>query len=66
MNIHIIGVPEEKERQKGLEKASKDNSWKLPEHGKGNSQPSWGSTEAPKQDKPKKEYKTHSNQTDKN
>ena len=26
MNTHIIGVPEEKERQKGLEKASKDNS----------------------------------------
>ena len=24
MNIHIIGVPEGKERQKGLEKASKD------------------------------------------
>ena len=34
---------------------------------KGNSQPSPGSTESPRQDKLKEDYiKTHSNQTDKN
>ena len=45
----------------------RDNSWQLPEYGKGNSQPSPGSTASPRQDKPKKEHtKTYSIQTDKN
>ena len=37
-NISIIGVPEGEEREKGPEKNIwRDNNWKLPEHGKGNS-----------------------------
>ena len=36
-NIHITGVPEGEEREKGPEKTSEDsNSWKLPEDGKRN------------------------------
>ena len=47
-NIHIIAVPEEdeRERERIWENSSRDNSWKLPEHGKGNRQPSPGSTES--------------------
>ena len=45
----------------------RDNSWKLPQHGEGNSQPSPGSAESSKQGKSKEEHtETHSNQTDKN
>ena len=68
MNICIIGgVPEGEERE-----GTKDNNiwrhnrWNLPQHGEGNSQPSPGSTESPRQNNPKEEHtKTHSNQTDK-
>jgi len=46
-NIHIIGVPEGEEREKGQwENIWIDNSRKLPQHGKGNSQPSPGSTKS--------------------
>ena len=67
MNICIIGVQEGGERKRTWENIGRDNSWKLPEYGKGNSQPSPGSTESPRQDKHKEEHtETHSNQTDKN
>ena len=80
-NIHIIGIPEGKEGEKGPKKLFeeiiaenfpstqkiiwRDNSWKFPQHGKGNSQSSSGSKKSPRQDKPKEEHtETHSNQTD--
>ena len=54
-------------RERTWENIWRDNSWKLPKHGKGNSQPSPGSTMSPRQDKPKEKHtETHSNQTDKN
>ena len=69
-NIRIIGVPEGEEREKGPEKIFEEiivYSWKLPSRGKGNSHPSPGSAQSPRQDKPKEKHtKTHSNQTDKN
>ena len=72
-NIHIIRVPGGEEREKGPDKmfeemtASSADIRKLPQHGKGNSQPRPRSTESPKQDKPKEKHtKTHSNQMDKN
>ena len=65
-NIRIISVPEGEEK-KDLKKYLKRYSWKLLKHGKGNSQPSLGSTESPGQDKPNEEHtETYSNQTDKN
>ena len=65
-NICIIGVPEGRERERTWENIWRYKSSKLPEHGKGNSQPSPGNTESPKQDKPKEEHtETHSNQIDK-
>ena len=59
---------EEEEREKGPEKIfEKIIAENLPNMGKGNNQPSPGSTESPKQGKPKKDHtETHSNQTDKN
>ena len=44
-NIHIIGVPEGEEREKGTEKnIPRDNSRKLPSHGKGTTHSNPGST----------------------
>ena len=65
-NIRIIGVPEEEEKNKGYEKKFLRNySWKLPQHGKGNSQSSRG-TKSPIQYEPKEKHvKTHTNQTNK-
>ena len=37
-NLQIIWVPEEDEKKKRYEKIFGDYSWKVPEHGKGNSQ----------------------------
>ena len=68
-NIRIIGVPEGEEREKGLEKIFEEIIVKnFPNrHRKGNSYPSPGSTESPRQEKPKeKNAKTNSNQTDQN
>ena len=66
-NIHIIGVPDSGEREGAWENVWRDNSWKLPEHGKGLPQPSPGGTESPRKDKPNKEHtETYGNQTDKN
>ena len=45
-NISIIGVPEGEERERTWENIWRGNSQKLPKHGKGNSQPSPGSTES--------------------
>ena len=65
-NIRIIGVRERRQRERSWENTWRDNRWKLSEHGKGTGQPSPGSTESPRKDKPKEEHtKTHSNQTDK-
>ena len=56
-NIWMIGVPEEEEKGKGIEKIlrlrKRDYSWKFPQHGKGNSQSSPRVTKSPIQDKPK-------------
>ena len=64
---HYAGVPEGEEREKGPEKIfEKIIAENFSNMGKGNNQPSPGSTESPKQDKPKGEHtKTHSNQTKK-
>ena len=44
-NIHIIGVPEGEEREKETEKnIPRDNSRKLPSHGKGTTHSNPGST----------------------
>ena len=45
-NIHIIGIPQGEERQKGPQKIFGDNSWKLPLHGKEIVNASPGSTES--------------------
>ena len=39
INIHIIGVPEGKEGEKGSEKIFRDNSQKCPQYGKANTHP---------------------------
>ena len=64
-HICIIGVPEGEEREKGPEKIFEEIIAKnFPSIR--NSQPSPGSIENLRQDKPKEEYmKTHGNQTDK-
>ena len=65
-NIHIIGVAERKERERARENIQKDYSWKFPWYGKGNTHPSWGSTENFIQNKAKKKNsKKYTNQTDK-
>ena len=65
-NIHIIGVPEGEERKKGPEKIFEEIiAENFPNMRKGNGHPSPGSTESPRQDKPKEEHaKIHSNPTD--
>ena len=65
-NIHIIGVPEGEEWEKGPEKIFAEViAEQLPEQGKGNSQVQ--EAQSPRKDKPKEEHtETHSNQTDKN
>ena len=66
-NICIIRVSQVEERQKGPEKIFEAIiAEKLP-YGKGNSHPSPGSAESPRQDIPKEKHiETHSNQIDKN
>ena len=54
-------------REMTWENIWRDNSWKLPQHGKGNNQPCTGSRESPRGDKSKEEHtEPHGNQTDKN
>ena len=55
-HLHYKGPREE--REKGFEKNiwERDNSWKIPEHEKGNSHPSPGSTESPRKGKPEEEH----------
>ena len=64
----LAAAAEEEEREKGPEKIFEEIIAKnFPNMGKEISQPSPGSTESPRQDKPKEEHTmTHSNQTDKN
>ena len=45
-NISIIGVPEGEERERTWENIWRDNSWKIPWHGKGNNQQTPESTES--------------------
>jgi len=55
-----------RQKEKVWENFWRDYSWKLPQHGKGNSQPSLRSTKSLTQDRPKdKHAKTHTNQTNK-
>ena len=68
-NIHIIGVPEGEEREKGPEKIYEEIiAENFPNMGKEIvNQPSPGSTRNPRKDKPKEEHtKTYSNQTENN
>ena len=52
-----LGVPEGGEREKGPEKIfEKIKAENFSNMGKGNNQPSPGSTESPRQDKPKEEH----------
>ena len=66
-NIHIRGVTKgEVKRERIWENIWRNNSWKPPYYGKGNSQQSLGNTESPRQNKPKEEHsKTHDNENDK-
>ena len=66
-NIQIIGGPRRRiEKQRVWENFWWDYSWKLPQHGKGNSQWSPRGTKSPIQNKPKEKHtKTHTNQTNK-
>ena len=62
-NVWVIGVPEKEEKKKGTEKFWRNYNWKLPQHGKENSQSSPRSTESPLQVKHKEKHiKTHVNQ----
>ena len=67
-NIRIIGVPEEEEKKKGIEKIFEEIILEnFPNYWKGNSQSSPGSTESPIQDNSKEKHaKTHINETIKN
>ena len=66
-SIRIIGVPEGEEREKGPEKIFEEIVVKNFPNVKGNSHPSAGSAESPRQGKPKEEHaEAHSNQIGKN
>ena len=66
-STQIIGVPEEKQKNKGYEKIFEEIMVEnFPKHGKENSQSSPRGAKSPIQDKPKEKYtKTHPNQTNK-
>ena len=66
-NVHIIGVPEGEEREKGPEKISEEITVKnFPNMGK-EIATQVQEAQSPRQDKPMgKQAETHSNQTDKN
>ena len=66
-SIQIIGVPEEKQKNKGYEKIFEEIVVEnFPKHGKENSQSSPRGTKSPIQDKPKEKHaKKHTNQTSK-
>ena len=58
--------PRRREKERVWENFWRDYSWKLPQHGKGNSQSSPRGRKSPIQDKPKEKHaKTHTNQTNK-
>ena len=67
MNQHSNHMdPRRREKERVWEKFWRDYSWKFPQHGKGNSQPSPRGTMSPIQDKPKEKHaETHINQTNK-
>ena len=55
-NIHIIGVAEGEEREKGPEKIFEEIITENFPNGNGKSHPSLGSAESPRQDKPREEH----------
>ena len=57
--ICIIGVPEEEEREKGPKKISEEVIAKLPQYGKGNSQPSPEVQRAPVRINPRRNTLRH-------
>ena len=66
-NIWIIWGPRRRRENKGVwENFWGDDSWKFPQHGKGNSPSSPRGTKSPIQDKPKEKHsKTDTNETNK-
>ena len=60
------GPRRRREKERIWEHFWRDDSWKFPQHSKGNSQSSPRGTKTPLQDKPKEKHaKTHTNQTNK-
>ena len=55
-NIHIIGVPEGEQREGDRKNIPRDNSRKLPSHGKGTTHSNSGSTKSTISNKPKEEH----------
>ena len=66
-NIRSIRGPRRRrEKERIWKKFCRDDSWKFPQHGKGNSQSSPRGIKNPTQGKPKEKHvKTHTNQTNK-
>ena len=65
-NIWIIGSQKGRGKERVWGNFWRDYNWKLPQHGKRNSQSSPRGWKSPIQDKPKKKHsKTHANQTNK-
>ena len=65
-HLNYRGPRRRKEKEKVWENFWRDYSWKVPQHGKGNSRSSPRGTKIPIQDKPKEKHaKTHTNQTNK-
>ena len=65
-NIRIIGGPRRREKERVWENFWRDYSWKFPQHGRGNSQPSPRDTKIPIQGKTKERHaQQHAHQTNK-
>ena len=59
-NICVRRAPKREVRRERIwENIWRNNSWKFPYYGKGNSQQSLGNTEGPRQTKPKEEHTRH-------
>ena len=62
--LNYKGPIKRREKERVWEHFWGDYSWKIPQHGKGNSQSSLRGAKSPTQDKPKEKHaKTHTNQT---
>ena len=63
-HLHYRGPRGIREKERIWENFWRDYSWKFPQHGKGNCQPSPRGAKSPVQNKPKEKHaKTHTNQT---